>query len=70
MLLRWTDVVICGVLVGKTKLYDVKVNISLPSEMTDWLDSLVKTGKFGSRSHGIRRCIRIAKDDPEVAKKL
>lgn len=55
---------------GKAKLYDVKVNISMPSEMTDWLDSLVKTGKFGSRSHGIRRCVRIAKDDPEVAKKL
>jgi len=63
-------VVICGVLMGKTKLYDRKVNISLPGDLADWLDEMVKVDRFSSVAHGIRRCIRIAKDDPEVAKKL
>lgn len=69
-LLRWTDVVVCGVLMGRTKLYDRKVNISLPGDLADWLDEMVKADRFSSVAHGIRRCIRIAKDDPEVTKKL
>ena len=54
----------------KKGLNDVQINVSMPSDLTDWLDEMVKAAKFSSRSHGIRRCIRIAKDDPEVTRKL
>lgn len=55
---------------GRKKLYDVKVNLSLPSDLGDWIDAMVTNGKFSSRSHAIRRCVRICKDNPEVTAKL
>jgi len=55
---------------GKPKLYDVKVNISMAQNMADWLDALVATGKFGSRSHVIRRCVQLVQEHPEVKAEL
>jgi len=55
---------------GKKKLYDVVINLSVSSIMADWIDGMVESGKFSSRSHGIRRCIGVVMGDPEVTAKL
>jgi len=46
----------------RRKRFEVKVNVSLPAELADWLDEMVRKGVFSSLSHGIRRCIAIAKE--------
>lgn len=46
------------------------VNVSLPNDEFEWLSEMVRTSKFGSISHGIRRCVGIAMSDPEVKAKL
>lgn len=38
---------------------DIEIlNVRLPKEITDWLDSLVKRGIFKSRSEAIREFVR------------
>jgi len=61
---------ICGENMGRMKLYDVVVNISISSTMANWIDDMVKSGKFSSRSHGVRRCIGVVMNNPEVMAKL
>lgn len=43
-----------------------KLSISIPEddkELLEWVDEKVEEGAFQGRSHGIRRCIQIVKED-------
>jgi len=45
----------------KKKQFDMKVNVSLPKELAEWLEDQVEAGVFSSISHGIRRCVATVK---------
>jgi len=42
---------------GRRGREKVIVNITLPPEQKEWLDSMVKKRTFDSRSHGVEVCI-------------
>ena len=55
----------------KKKKFQVKVNVSLPTELAEWLEDMVNKGVFSSFSHGIRRCVTIVKNYfPEIELKI
>ena len=49
----------------KKKRYEVKVNVSLSTELAEWLEDMVRKGVFANLSHGLRRCATIVKTFPE-----
>ena len=51
---------------GRKKQFDVQVYVSLPKELGDWLQEQIRLGVFASMSHGIRRCIILAKEKKGV----
>jgi metal-responsive CopG/Arc/MetJ family transcriptional regulator len=33
------------------------LNVTVPPDLVEWLDTKVKEGVFSSRSHGVMRCL-------------
>ena len=56
----------------RKKKFEVKVNVSLPVELADWLNDMIDKGVFANVSHGVRRCVAIAKTyvTPELEPKI
>jgi Arc/MetJ-type ribon-helix-helix transcriptional regulator len=53
------------------KKFEVKVNVSLPAELAEWLENQVRAGTFASFSHGIRRCVALVRTYlPEIELKI
>lgn len=52
----------------KKKQFEVKVNVSLPQDLADWLNGKVKDGTYASISHGIRLCVQIVRKQGELLK--
>jgi len=43
------------------KKIGVRITVTLPEPLVEWLDEGVRKGVFASLSHGVRQCIAIAK---------
>ena len=42
-----------------------KMSVSVPAELIEWLDSMVKKRVFASKSHGVELCIMEYKERRE-----
>jgi Arc/MetJ-type ribon-helix-helix transcriptional regulator len=45
----------------RKKKFEFRATVSLPEPLVKWLDEMVRQGVFSSLSHGIRRCVALAK---------
>jgi len=45
-----------------------KLTVTVPQELIDWIDEMVKKRAFASRSHGVELCIMEYKEGREKVK--
>jgi len=45
----------------KKKKFEAKISVSLPAELVEWLEDMVRQGVFASLSHGVRRCVALVR---------
>jgi len=43
---------------GRRKVFDTKIQVSLSKDTADWLDDKVKEGTFSSMAHGVRVALK------------